>query len=211
MSFRSRSARAGLALALVLALAPGSGLLAAPAAPAAPAQGDAVDTALQAARQAYAQGRLDAATSELAAAGRALQSIKHARLAAFLPAAPEGWSRSVQKEAEAGALSLLGMGGITAAADYARNGESFTVSLTADNPLVASMLGLLGNPQMMALMGKVVRVGSRDMMLQDGELSTLVDGRVLVQARGRDLDAMKAALGTLAFNRVARYAEGGEQ
>lgn len=211
MSFRSRSARAGLALALVLALAPGSGLLAAPAAPAAPAQGDAVDTALQAARQAYAQGRLDAATSELAAAGRALQSIKHARLAAFLPAAPEGWSRSVQKEAEAGALSLLGMGGITAAADYARNGETFTVSLTADNPLVASMLGLLGNPQMMALMGKVVRVGARDMMLQDGELSTLVDGRVLVQARGRDLDAMKAALGTLAFNRVARYAEGGEQ
>ncbi len=211
MSFRSRSARAGLALALVLALAPGSGLLAAPAAPAAPAQGDAVDTALQAARQAYAQGRLDAATSELAAAGRALQSIKHARLAAFLPAAPEGWSRSVQKEAEAGALSLLGMGGITAAADYTRNGESFTVSLTADNPLVASMLGLLGNPQMMALMGKVVRVGARDMMLQDGELSTLVDGRVLVQARGRDLDAMKAALGTLAFNRVARYAEGGEQ
>ena len=32
-------------------------------------------------------------------------------------------------------------------------GNSFSLTLTADSPLVAQMAGILGNPQMMAMMG----------------------------------------------------------
>jgi len=67
------------------------------------------------------------------------------------------------------------------------------------------MAGILGNPQMMAMMGKVVKVAGQDMLEQDGSLSALVGGRVLVQAQGMQSDTMQGVLGAVDFTRLAAY------
>ncbi|NEX46573.1 hypothetical protein [Pseudotabrizicola algicola] len=101
---------------------------------------------------------------------------------------------------------LGGMIGIVADATYSHNdGRSFTITLTADSPAVAGMAGILGNPQMMAMMGKVVRVGTIDVLDQNGSLSALVASRVLLQAQGADAADMSAVLATMDFARLGQF------
>lgn len=87
----------------------------------------------------------------------------------------------------ADAVAFVGMIGNMVEARYSDpSGSSFTLSLTADSPMVAQMGGMLGNPQMMETMGKVVKVAGHDMLEQDKSPSALIGGRVLVQASGMD-------------------------
>uniref|UniRef100_UPI000255828C hypothetical protein n=1 Tax=Oceanicola sp. S124 TaxID=1042378 RepID=UPI000255828C len=133
-------------------------------------------------------------------------ALQAGKLGRFLPEAPEGWTREIDESANEG-MAMMGMGGSTAAADYTSpSGDSFTLTLAADNPMVISMAGMLGNPQMMAMMGELVEFGDQRMVNQSGEISGLVAGRVLVQASGSaSAEEMTAILGTLDFTGLASY------
>ncbi|PIY73111.1 MAG: hypothetical protein COY86_08330, partial [Rhodobacterales bacterium CG_4_10_14_0_8_um_filter_70_9] len=68
---------------------------------------------------------------------------------------------------------------------YARGGESIEIQIMADNPMVATMGAMLGNPAMMASQGEVRRVGrQRYVVAPDGGVMALVGGRALVQLSG---------------------------
>jgi hypothetical protein len=82
-------------------------------------------------------------------------------------------------------LAMLG-GGTGAEAVYAGDGMRFIVTLMADNPMVGAMGAMLGNPMLMATAGEIVRVGRQKFVDQDGELTGLVDNRILVQASGAE-------------------------
>lgn len=170
------------------------------------AKADAVNEALAAAQAAYASGQLGQTAAELTNATRAVQAIQQERLANTLPQPTEGWTMTLG-ESSVGAAGLFGgMVGTMADATYSHSdGRSFSLTLTADSPTVASMAGILGNPQMMAIMGKVVKVGAIDMLDQDGSLSALVGNRVLLQAQGADLEDMSAILGTMDFAKLAQF------
>lgn len=170
------------------------------------AAADPVTDALTAAQEAYAAGQLAETAAALTNATRAVQAIQQARLAAALPPAPDGWTLTLSQDDAAAMAMFGGMVGTTVNATYSHDdGRYVTVTLTADSPLVASMAGMLGSPQMMAMMGPVVKVGAIDMLDQGGSLSALVANRVLVQAQGGAVADMAALLAPIDFDRLGQF------
>lgn len=157
---------------------------------------DAVSDALAAAQAAYAAGDLPNTSAQIITAGKALAEMQGAMLAAALPAAPDGWTRTDNPDVAAGLVMFGGGAGAEARYDAA-DGSSVTVSAYADNMMVQSMAGMLGNPAMMAMMGKTETLGGATFLNQDGSFSALLNNRVLVQAQGGTEEQIRAILGGL--------------
>ncbi|MBL4915634.1 hypothetical protein [Szabonella alba] len=166
-------------------------------------QADQITETIQSALDAYAAGDVQYAMDELAYAQQQLQALKADSLAVFLPEAADGWTRTVNTEMNAG-LMMMG-GGTGAEASYEGPGGSFKISLTADNPMVASMGAMLGNATLMAQMGKIERVGRQRFLNQDGSLSALIGNRVLVQAQGGDVADMLPALEMIDYAGLEKF------
>jgi hypothetical protein len=168
------------------------------------AHADQVADTIQSALAAYNAGDIQYAMEELAYAQQQLQAMKADSLAAFLPEAVDGWTRTINTDMNAG-LMMMG-GGTGAEARYDGAGGSFTLSLTADNPMVASMGAMLGNATMLAQMGgKVERVGRQRFLNQNGSLSGLVGNRVLVQTQGGEVSDMMKALEAIDFAALENF------
>lgn len=170
-----------------------------------PLQADDVSDALQAAVDAYAAGDLAGTSTAMTMAGQAIAAQQSARLAAMLPPAPDGWTMTMSEDF-AQAFGMMGGGsGAEARYDNADASVSFTVSFIADNPMVASMGAMLGNAAMMAMMGKVVKVGDQSILDSDGSLSTLAGARVLFQAQGAPVDQMMPVVEQIDFAKLATF------
>lgn len=157
------------------------------------AQADDVTDTLNSALKAYEDGDITYALEELEYAKQLLQAMKTADLAKFLPDAPDGWTREVSTEMNAG-LAMLG-GGAGAEATYTNGSEEFTITIMANNPMVGALSGMLSNAALMGM--KLERVGRMKYINQDGELSGIVDGRILIQADGADVGVMIPVLETI--------------
>lgn len=166
-----------------------------------PVAADEVTETLQSAMDAYADGDFQYALEELDYARQLMLSQKTDALSGFLPAAPDGWTRTLNSEMSAG-MAMLG-GGIGAEAEYSDGTDSFTITMMADNPMVAGMAGMIGNASLMGI--KMERVGRQKFMNQDGELSGMIDNRILVQASGGDVDTMLALLGEIDFRALRNF------
>ncbi|MEP4702779.1 MAG: hypothetical protein ABJZ79_16685, partial [Parasphingorhabdus sp.] len=131
-----------------------------------------------------------------------LKSMKTDELVQFLPDAPDGWTREVNTEMNA-SLSMMG-GGTGAEAEYSKSGaESFKFTFMADNPMVGAMSGLLGNAAVIG--AKIERVGRQKFMVQDGELTGLIDSRILVKASGGDTETMLETLKMIDFKSLGDF------
>lgn len=171
-----------------------------------PAGADEVTDAIENALKAYRDdGDVQYALEELAFAQQLLQEMKTMSLVAFLPEAPKGWTRTVDTDMAAG-LAMMG-GGTGAEAEYTNGADTFTITILADSPMVAAMAGIMGNAAAMAAMGKMVRVGRQKYLDQDGELSTLVNNRVLVQAEGAPVDTMVPVLETIDYRKLGDFGQ----
>jgi hypothetical protein len=173
--------------------------LAALSAPA--AQADDVTDALESAREAYEAGDLTYAIEELDYAKQLMVAQNADALVQFLPEAPDGWSREVNTEMNAG-LAMMG-GGTGAEATYEGDGGSMTLTIMADNPMVGAMAGMIGNAGMMG--GKLERVGREKFMVLDGEITGLIDKRILVKATGGEVDAMLSLIEMMDFRALADF------
>lgn len=149
-----------------------------------PARADEVSDALSAAVTAYEAGDIAATATQIKAAQAALGAQQSAKLAAFLPEAPAGWTRTLTEGFSEG-LGIAG-GGVGVEATYASDdgAASFNMTYIADNPMVTAMGGMLGDATMMAMMGKVVKVGDVSLLNQDGAFSALIGNRVMLNAQG---------------------------
>lgn len=160
-----------------------------------PLMADDVTEALQSAMEAYEEGDTQYALEELEYAKQLLMAMKTDALVEFLPPAPEGWTREVNTEMNAG-LAMMG-GGTGAEAEYEGDGQRITITLMADNPMVNGMAGMISNA---ALLGaKVERVGREKFMIKDGEINGLVDRRILVKASGGDEATMLGMIESIDF------------
>ncbi|MGC9368111.1 MAG: hypothetical protein ACP5DX_01095 [Paracoccaceae bacterium] len=164
---------------------------------------DEVTDTLQSAIEAYEAGDVQYALEEIAFAQQLLQAMKTEGLVAFLPPAPQGWTREVNTEMGAG-MAMFG-GGTGAEADYSDGDTSFTITLMADNPMVAAMAGMFANPMLMAASGTITRVGRQKFLDQDGELTGLVNGRILVQAKGAPVEVMVPVLEEIDFRGLGSF------
>lgn len=169
----------------------------------APASADEVTETLNSAIEAYEDGDIQYALEEIAFATQLLRAMKTDDLVAFLPDAPSGWTREVNTDMNAG-LAAMG-GGIGAEAEYSGDGQRFSITIMADNPMVSAMSGMFGNAAMMAAAGKMVRVGREKFIDQNGDLTGVIDNRVLVQAQGGDIDVMAGVLETMDFRELGRF------
>ena len=166
------------------------------------AAADDVTDALNSAIEAYEDGDVKYALEELEYAKQLLSAMKADELVGFLPAAPEGWTREISTEMGAG-LAMMG-GGTGAEAEYSKSGApSFTITLMADNPMVGAMSGMLANAT--AIGAKIERLGRQKVMVQDGEITGLVDNRILVQAKDGDIDTMLEVVGTIDFRALRDF------
>lgn len=160
------------------------------------ARADDVLEAIDAARAAYEAGNIQDAIEELGNAQQLVHTMKATGLLDFLPAAPEGWTREVRSDMGP-ALSLYG-GGVVASAVYATGSEGFTVTLMADNAMVESFAGLLGNLGAVTS-GTHVTLGGETFLDQGGELTGLIGNRILIQAAGASIEFMTPVLETIDF------------
>lgn len=167
-----------------------------------PAPADEITDTLQSALDAYQAGDIAFALQDVAYATQLLNALKAEGLAAFLPPAPDGWTRT--DNAEAGqALGFLG-GGSAAEASYQGGGREVTLTLMADNPMVTAMAAMFGNATLMAQSGKVTRVGRVSFVDQGGEITGLIGNRVLVKAAG-DAEAAFDLLGAMDLRGLADF------
>jgi hypothetical protein len=162
---------------------------------------DVIDT-LNSAMEAYQQGDIAYALDEIAYATQLLQALKSGNLTALLPEALASWSRTIDED-EGRALGM--MGGTGAVAVYTGGDREFRVQVTVDSPMVAMFAGAFGNATMLASMGKVERVGRERFLNQDGELTGVIGGRILVQATGGDPAVMIEHLATIDFDALKAF------
>lgn len=168
-----------------------------------PALADEITDALTSAQTAYAEGDIQYAIEELDFARGKLLALKTDALSAYLPDAPEGWTRTVNSEMNAG-MAMMG-GGVGAEARYtsADGAHGFTLTLMADNPMVASLGSVVQNATMMGL--KVTRIGRQKFVIQEGDATGLINNRILIQASGDAPELMLATLETIDFQALASF------
>ncbi|MDA5093577.1 hypothetical protein O2N63_05685 [Aliiroseovarius sp. KMU-50] len=165
------------------------------------AQADDVTDTLESAITAYGEGDLKYALEELEYAKQLIQSQNTASLAKFLPDAPDGWSREISTEMTAG-MGFLG-GGAGAEATYTMGSDSFSIVIMADNPMVGALAGMMGNAGLLGM--KLQRVGRMKYLDQDGELSGVINNRILIQAEGAASDVMIPVLETIDIKALSDY------
>lgn len=167
-----------------------------------PVSADEVEDTLNSAIDAYRDGDMQYALEELAYATSLLTAMKSDSLSAFLPQAPEGWTREVNAEMNAG-MAMMG-GGVGAEATYSNGQDSFKVTMMADNAMVAGLGSVLANATIIPGI-KLHRAGRQKFAEQDGELTGLIDNRVLIQANGASTDVMLDLLRTIDFRELGRF------
>lgn len=165
------------------------------------ARADEISDTLQSALDAYTEGDAAYALEELDYARQLLLQLKTDELGTFLPAAPDGWTREINTEMNAG-LALMG-GGTGAEATYQGDGQAITLQLMADNPMVGALGGMIANATMYG--AKLERVGREKFMIQENEVTGLVDGRILVKASGADPEALLELIGTIDMKKLKDF------
>lgn len=167
-----------------------------------PVQADEVTDTLQSAMDAYESGDVQYALEELDYARSKLMEMKTDALSAFLPEAPEGWTRDVDTEANS-AMAMMG-GGVAAEADYIDpDGNTYSIQMFADNPMVASMSAMITNAGAMGL--KTERIGRQKFAIQDGQTMGLIANRILIQVDGAEADTRTMLLETMDFEAMAGF------
>lgn len=167
-----------------------------------PVWADDITDTLNSAIEAYEQGDIAYALEEIAFATQLMKQLNAGTLTQLLPAAQDGWTQDIDVD-EARALGA--MGGTGAVAHYSNGGDEFTIQIMVDSPIIAGFAGIFGNAAVMASMGEVMRVGREKFLNNDGELTAVIGGRILVQGMGSNTDAILAHLKAMDFNALKAF------
>lgn len=166
-----------------------------------PGLADEVVDTLSAALQAYEDGDIDYALEELDYARQLLKEMTAQELTAYLPDAPEGWTRELGESDMNAGLAMFG-GGVGAEAEYSDGTETFTLQIMADNP-VAGFAGMAANAGLMGM--KMHRVGREKFFENDDQLIGLIDNRILIQAEGAAPEVMIPVLEAIDYKALAGF------
>ena len=124
---------------------------------------------------------------------------------------PQAEEMIAKGEAAAGGGGMMGAmggmmgGGVGAEAEYVGDGDSFTITILADNPMVGAMSAMIGNAAAMGM--KVERIGREKFAVQDDTVQGLVDNRILVKAEGGDVPTMLKLLEEIDYRELGRFGQ----
>ncbi len=167
------------------------------------AQADEITDTLQAAIDAYNEGDVTYALEELDFARQKLMGLRAESFQQFLPEAPDGWTREVDTEGQAG-MAMMG-GGMRASAEYIApdRSQSYSITMMADNAMVASMGAMVANAAAMGM--KVERVGRQRVALNDGQAMAMVNNRILITIDGNDETVLMDAMERIDFDALSNF------
>ncbi|MBW8727977.1 MAG: hypothetical protein JF625_22890 [Inquilinus limosus] len=158
-----------------------------------PALADDIHDALGQAESAYNSGDYGRAKRAADLAATLLGQLAAEQLAKALPGPLDGWTAE-DASGDSSAAAMFG-GGVQAERGYTNaDGQQLRIQVMVDSPLVAQMAGLYANPSMAAMMGKLVKIGDQQAVVNEqGEIQMLVDNRVLVTITGDAPEEAKQA------------------
>lgn len=171
----------------------------------APAAADGFRDTVAAAVEAYEAGDLQLALEEMSLATSILQELRAGALEGFLPPTPDGWTRTLDAEFPR-SLRMMGGGTGVDASYRGPDGERIGLQMSADSPMLAAFAGMFANPAMMAMMGTVHRIGRERVLENDqGDLTMMIGGRILIQMSGEDTEQMLEMLRDMDLDGLARF------
>ncbi|WP_434983486.1 hypothetical protein [Vreelandella zhaodongensis] len=155
----------------------------------------------------YQEQEYGAAITELEFAIEDMRKLMSGRIAQTFPEAPEGWTAQEASSSSAGgsgAAAMFGAGGTSLERAYQQddgNGQ-LTASMMLDSPLIQSMGALFNNPAMIAAQPNMerIRLGREAAVVKwepersRAEVTLLLDGRIMMQVKGENLDSQDAAV-----------------
>jgi len=149
---------------------------------------DDVTDSINEALQHYKDGAYSEAVESLTYSSRLIQQKKSGELASLLPGPLKGW---VAEDAASDSSVTAFGGGISVSRKYNKDASSVSIDLMADSPMLQGMLMLFSNPMFaQADGGKMVKIGKQKAVLKydakesSGELTIVVDNRILVKVSG---------------------------
>lgn len=151
---------------------------------AAPPKEDAFEAGMRQAFVDYKKGDAEAVTAKLRELLKLMEEKGAAKVGSLLPDTVGAWKGETMKQ---GDLGVVG-GGVSVSRTYVAALESILVNVTKDSPLVATLLPLLANEDLLQLANrKTNRVGG-ETAIMDGEhkMQIVVDGRILLELKGTD-------------------------
>ncbi len=166
-----------------------------------PLLADEVTDTLSSALQAYEEGDIDYAIEELDYAKSLMRAMKTTALEQFLPEPPAGYTVEVDTDVGTG-MAMLG-GGVGTEGTYSNGSDEFSISIMVDNPMVTAFGGMLNNAGLLGM--KVERIGREKFVVDDDEITGLIDGRILVRAEGGTADIVLPVLETMDFKALSDF------
>jgi hypothetical protein len=148
-----------------------------------PARADEIGDAITAATKAYQAGELSGAKQQLDLASQLISEKVAEALIAALPKPLMGWKAGTPDTTAGGGFGLA----VTQASNSYTNakGESVEVTISSDSAFLGQLVAMLSNPQLAALMGKTVTIGSqRAIQTKEGEVQMMVNNRFVIQVNG---------------------------
>jgi len=170
---------------------------------AAPVMADEIGGTLERAVDAYRNGNLPQALARIEDARRLLLEITQPALVGYLPDAPDGWTRTIDADMT-DSLAAMG-GGIGAEAVYRRDDLSVTLVIVVNSPMATAMAGLFSNPGLLATAGELVRVGRQTFLAEGRQVSTVLDGRILVRAKGPGTETIVPLLQAIDYRALEAF------
>jgi len=176
-----------------------------------PVRADDVSDGIGKAGELYGQGDLAGALQELGFATATIQSKLAEAYAGTLPDAPEGWTAG---EVDTQSMAMMGMGQTVSRSYTSPDGNSVTLTLSVDSPLLQSMGMLFANPMMAAQAGyQRARMNGMDAMMKDDksgnvQIMMVIANRMMLnaEANGVPADQVKALFGAWKFDELKKLA-----
>ncbi|TAG07814.1 MAG: hypothetical protein EAZ42_12400 [Verrucomicrobia bacterium] len=152
---------------------------------------DQILTEIEAAKKAYEAGDAAEASLALNQALALLNEKKSGSIGKALPDKIGEWAGAEIEDQSAG-MAMLGGGGVMLSRSYTKGEKSASISLSADSPMLATFLGMMGNPAMATAMGmKMHRLGDEKAMIneKEGSATMIYKNRFLIQIQNSELSA----------------------
>lgn len=144
----------------------------------------------------YQQGDYGAAITELEFAINDIRKVMSAGISETFPDAPSGWTAAEATKGDGGGAAMLG-GGSALTRKYTQDDGKgrMEATLMVDNPMVQGMGAMISNPALIAAQKNMerIRIGRESGVLKwvpergNAEATLLLDGRILMQVKGRNL------------------------
>lgn len=154
----------------------------------------------------YQEQEYGAAITELEFAIEDMRKMMSGLIAQTFPEAPSGWTAQEASSGSngGGAAAMFGAGGTSLERVYQQedgNGQ-LTASMMLDSPLIQSMGAMFNNPAIIAAQPNMerVRLGREAAVVKwepersRAEVTLMLDGRIMMQVKGENLDSQEVAV-----------------